>query len=138
MAVTSAVVDDIKVGVASSDDWITYQNLWKRADTKADMPIFKKNLDRTLELGEAGDANNTVKLTFKKDGVVSFAGKVGGASVSGSSQLVNDGDGWKVTLYAPPKPTAKPPFEGFCEALAVTLVIDDQGVVTEVVFDFAP
>ncbi len=134
VAVTSAVVDDIKVGVASSDDWITYQNLWKRADTKTDMPIFKKNLDRTLELGEAGDANNTVKLTFKKDGAVSFAGKVGGASVSGSSQLVNDGNGWKVTLYAPPKPTAKPPFEGWCETLVVTLVIDDQGVVTEVVF----
>ena len=99
------------------------------------MPIFKKNLDRTLELGEDGDANNTVKLTFKKDGVVSFAGKVGGASVSGSSQLVNDGNGWKVTLYAPPKPTAKPPFEGWCETFAVTLAIDDANVVTDVTLD---
>ena len=128
VAVTSAVVDDIKVGVASSDDWITYQNLWKRADTKADMPIFKKNLDRTLELGEAGDANNTVKLTFKKDGVVSFAGKIGGASVSGSSQLVNDGDGWKVTLYAPAKGT----FAGFCRTLAVTLTLDAPNIVKDV------
>ena len=134
VAVGSAVVDGIVVGVASSDDWTGYQNLWKRSDTKAEMPLFKKNIDRTFELGEGGDANNILKLTFKKDGVVSFAGKVGGASVSGSSQLVNDGNGWKVTLYAPPKPTAKPPFEGWCETLVVTLVIDDQGVVTEVVF----
>jgi len=132
VAVTSVVVDEIEVGVASSDDWAGYQNLWKRADTKAAMPLFKKNFDRTLELGEPGDTSNTVKLTFKKDGVVSFAGKVGGASVSGSSQLVNGGDGWKVTLYASPKPTAKPPFDGFCETFAVTLTVDDANVVTDV------
>ena len=91
--------------------WTAYQNLWKRADTKAEQPVFKKNIDKVLELG---DANNTLKLTFKKDGAVAFAGKVGGASVSGSSQLVNDGEGWKVTLYAPAKGT----FAGFCRTLA--------------------
>ena len=63
--------------------------------------------------------------------MVAFAGKVEGASVSGSSQLVNDGEGWKVTLYAPPKPTAKPPFAGFCKTFAVTLTID-ANVVTDV------
>ena len=105
--------------------WTAYQNLWKRADTKAEQPVFKKNIDKVLELG---DANNTLKLTFKKDGAVAFAGKVGGASVSGSSQLVNDGEGWKVTLYAPAKGT----FAGFCRTLAVTLTIGDQMVVTDV------
>ena len=137
--VASAVVDDVEVGVASSDDWAAYQNLWKRMDTKAAMPLFKKNFERTLELGEHGDENSTVKLTFKKDGVVSFTGKVDGTSVSGSSQLVWGGGsvgtalpGWQVTLYAPPKETAKPPFAGWCETFAVTLTTDDQGVVTDV------
>ena len=111
-----------------NSEWTAYQNLWKRTDTKAEMPIFKKNFDVTLELGEAGDANNTVKLTFKKDGVVAFAGKVGGASVSGSSQLVWGENGWQVTLYAPPKGA----FAGFCETLPVTLAIDGQNVVTGV------
>ena len=112
--------------------WSGYQNLWKRADTKAEMPLFKSNIVVDYPLGEPGDLNNTVKLTFKKDGVVSFAGKVGGASVSGTSQLVNDGDGWKVTLYTPPKPTARPPFVGFCKTLAVALTLDAQNIVTEV------
>ena len=57
---------------------------------------------------------------------------VGGVSVSGSSQLVDDGEGWKVTLYAPPKATAKPPFEGWCETLPVALTLDEQMVVLEV------
>ena len=137
--VASAVVDDVEVGVASSDDWAAYQNLWKRTDVKAAMPLFKKNFERTLELGEPGDENSTVKLTFKKDGVVAFTGKVGGTSVSGSSQLVWGGGsvgtalpGWQVTLYAPPKETANPPFAGWCETFAVTLTTDDQGVVTDV------
>ena len=108
--------------------WSGYQNLWKRADTKAEMPLFKSNIVVDYPLGEPGDLNNTVKLTFKKDGVVSFAGKVGGASVSGTSQLVNDGDDWKVTLYAPPKGT----FAGFCKTLAVALTLDAQNIVTEV------
>ena len=131
--------EPVAVGVASSDDWIAYQNLWKRMDTKAAMPLFKKSFDRVLELGEPGDENSTVKLTFKKDGVVSFTGKVDGTSVSGSSQLVWGGGsvgtalpGWQVTLYAPPKATAKPPFAGWCETFAVTLTTDDQGVVTDV------
>ena len=112
--------------------WTAYQNLWKRADAKASQPVFKKSIDKLLELGAAGDAANTVKLTFKKDGVVAFAGKVGGASVSGSSQLVprlaEDGSPYQVTLYAPPKKG----FDGWCKTLAVTLVVDDQNVVTEV------
>ena len=131
--------EPVAVGVASSDDWIAYQNLWKRMDTKAAMPLFKKSFDRVLELSEPGDENSTVKLTFKKDGVVSFTGKVDGTSVSGSSQLVWGGGsvgtalpGWQVTLYAPPKATAKPPFAGWCETFAVTLTTDDQGVVTDV------
>ena len=64
------------------------------------------------------------------------AGKVDGTSVSGSSQLVRlaeDGSHYQVTLYAPPKPTAKPPFAGFCTTLAVTLPTDGQGIVTEVI-----
>jgi hypothetical protein len=107
----------------------SYQNLWKRADTKAAQPVFKASFDRTVELGEKGDADNTVKLTFKKDGAVAFAGKVKGTKVSGSSQLVNDGKGWSVTLYAPPKA----PFDGWCETFAVTLTTDeDTHVVTGV------
>ncbi len=115
--------------------WTAYQNFWKRVDTKAEQPVFKKNIDKVLELGAAGDAANTIKLTFKKDGVVAFAGKVGGASVSGSSQLVRlagDGSPYQVTLYAPPKPTAKPPFEGFCKTLDVKLTLDEQNIVTAV------
>ena len=113
--------DENGYGVARADDWTAYQNLWKRADTKAAMPIFKKNFDVTIE--------NGLKLTFKKDGVVSFSGTVGGAKVSGSSQLVWGENGWQVTLYAPPKGL----FAGFCETFAVTLTTDVQNVVTDVV-----
>ena len=67
--------------------WTAYQNLWKRADTKAEQPVIKKDIKVDHEL-EPDDANNKLTLTFKKDGAVAFAGKVGGASVSGSSQLV--------------------------------------------------
>jgi len=105
--------------------WTAYQNLWKRADTKADMPVIKKDIKVDYEL-VPGDANNKLTLTFKKDGAVAFAGKVGGASVSGSSQLVNDGEGWKVTLYAP----AKGAFAGFSTTLAVALTLDTQNIVT--------
>ena len=117
--------------------WTAYQNLWKRADTKADMPVFKTNFDRTLELGEPGDAGNTVKLTFKKDGVVSFAGKVSGVAVSGTSQLVlvrRDGAvaPYQVTLYVPPKAAVRPPFDGWCETFPVAITVDDANVVTDV------
>ena len=108
--------------------WTAWQNLWKRADTKADMPVIKKDTKVDHWLDEQDDANNRVTLTFKKDGVVSFAGMVDGVKVSGSSQLVDDGKGWKVTLYAPPKP----PFEGWCETLVVTLTVDEQNSVTDV------
>ena len=107
-------------GVAMSDEWAAYQNLWKRADTKAAMPIFKKNFDVTLE--------NGLKLTFKKDGVVSFSGTVGGAKVGGSSQLVWGENGWQVTLYAQPKGSST----SFCETVNVALTVDWQGVVTGV------
>ncbi len=104
-------------GVASCGEWTAYQNLWKRTDTKASMPVFKKNIDV--------ETDNGLKLTFKKDGAVAFAGTVDGAKVSGSSQLVWNGEGWKVTLYAPPKGT----FDGYCETCAVTLTLDDANVV---------
>ena len=107
--------------------WTAYQNLWKRADTKAEQPVIKKDIKVDYEL-VPGDANNKLTLTFKKDGAVAFAGKVGGASVSGSSQLVNDGEGWKVTLYAPAKGT----FAGFCRTLAVTLTLDAPNIVKDV------
>ena len=128
VTVASVDIDGVDVGKASGDDWTAWQNLWKRADTKAAMPVFKTNIERTVELGEKGDADNTVKLTFKKDGVVAFAGKVDGVKVSGSSQLVNDGMGWSVTLYAPPKA----PFDGWSETFDVTLTTDEKNVVTDV------
>ena len=114
--------------------WTAYQNFWKRADTKAAQPVFKSNVVVPYELGDPDDVNNKLTLTFKKDGVVAFAGKVGGASVSGSSQLVRlaeDGLSCQVTLYAPPKPTAKPPFDGFCKTFAVMLTIEAD-IVTKV------
>ena len=94
--------------------------------------------------GTPGDKNNTVKFTFKKDGVVSFSGKIGGVSVSGSAQIVWVSgalgesalpDGWYMTIYVPPKPTAKPPFAGWCETFPVDLTTDEQNIVTEVIFD---
>ena len=118
--VAGAVVKGVEVGVASSDGWSAWQNLWGRPDTKAEMPVFRKSFDVTLESG--------LKLTFKKNGAVSFAGKVEGVSVSGSSQLVCDGDAWKVTLYAPPKGA----FAGFSETFAVTLTFDEANAVTDV------
>ena len=99
-------------GIASSDEWTAYQNLWKRADTKASQTVFKKNIDVELD--------NGIKVTFKKDGVVAFAGNVDGSKVSGSSQLVWNGEGWRVTLYAPPAKT----FVGFCETYVVTFSLD--------------
>ncbi len=120
---------------ADTPDWSAYQNLWKRADTKASQPVFKKNIDRVL--------GNGLKLTFKKDGVVSFAGKLDGTSVSGSSQLVwvESGhvgrvtlpDGWVVTLYAPQKGT----FKGYNETIAVTLTLDAQNIVSDVTVEVA-
>ena len=120
-------------------EWAAWQNLWKRSDTKAEQPTFKKNVVAYCPLGKDGDADSLVTLTFKKDGVVAFAGKVGGASVSGSSQLVWNGgygttalvDIWEVTLYAPPKGT----FAGWCEILSVKLELDAAGVVTGVVVE---
>ena len=120
VAVASAVVDDVEFGMASSYGWSAWQNLWSRPDTKAEMPVFRKSFDVTLESG--------LKLTFKKNGAVSFAGKVEGVSVSGSSQLVCDGDAWKVTLYAPPKGA----FKGFSETFAVILAVDEANAVTDV------
>ena len=116
-----------------------YQNLWKRADTKAAQPIFKKNIVvEYYPLGVSGDKNNTVKITFKKDGAASFSGKKDGVSVSGSAQIVltgHAGEGaplYRITFYAPPKPKAKPPFAGWCETFDVKLTTDEQNIVTAV------
>ncbi|MBO4709999.1 MAG: hypothetical protein J5727_09510, partial [Kiritimatiellae bacterium] len=107
----------------------SYQNLWKRVDTKASQPVFNKNIVvEYYPLGVSGDKNNTVKFTFKKDGAVSFSGKINGVSVSGSAQIVWDGKGWKMTVYAPPKKG----FDGWCETFDVTLTKDAQNIVTAV------
>lgn len=139
--VTVAAVNGI--GIVSGHDatveWSAWQNLWKRGDTKAKQPVFKKNIVVDCYLGEQDDVGNLVKITFKKDGVVSFAGKVGGMSVSGSSQLVwNAGYGtttlpesYGVTLYASPKGT----FNGWCETFSVILEHDAAGVVTRVALE---
>ena len=113
--------------------WTAYQNLWNREDTKAAQPVFDKNIDvEYTPFGEPGDKDNTVGITFKKDGAVPFAGKIGGVSVSGSAQLVWDGKGWWVTFYAPPKTTADPPFGGWCETLLFRLTFGEQNIVTAV------
>ena len=108
--------------------WTAWQNLWKRSDTKASQPVFKKNIVVEHCFGAEGDKNNTVKITFKKDGAVSFSGKIGGVSVSGSAQIVWDGKGWKMTVYAPPKKG----FDGWCETFPVKLTLDEQNIVTKV------
>ena len=133
--VSSVDVGGTEVGVASGDmlaeqpaAWVAYQNLWKRTDAKASMPVFRKSIAKTLELGEPGDAGNTLKLTFRANGAVSFAGKVDGVAVSGTSQLVMTEDGWSVTLYAPPKGS----FPGRCGTVPVALTFDGQNVVTDV------
>ena len=106
--------------------WTAMQNLWKRADTKAKIPTFTQSIEKTLDFGDAGDINNSVILTFKKDGVVAFAGKVNGVKMSGSSQLVLTDDGWQVTIYAPPKAS----FPGFCKTIAVS--VDADGTISKV------
>ena len=73
------------------------------------------------------DLYNGLKLTFKKDGAVAFAGNVSGAKVSGSSQLVNTGNGYMVALYASPKGAPE-----FSETCYVSLKIDSSNVVTAV------
>ena len=128
VTMTAADIDGVCVGKASSDEWTAWQNLWKRVDTKANMPIFKTGIDRIVELGEKGDAGSSGKLTFKKDGVVAFSGKFGGTKVSGSSQLVATPGGWLVSVYAPPKGA----FLGFARTFAVELALDAANVVTEV------
>ena len=134
LTVASAAVGDVKVGVASATTvsgrtlpWYAWQNLWTRSDTKGLMPTFK-NLVKVLELAEPGDEDNSVKLTFKSNGAVSFAGRVGGVAVSGSSQLVLAEGGWQVTLRAAPKGA----FKGWCKTLALALEIDGSNVVTDV------
>jgi uncharacterized repeat protein (TIGR02543 family) len=132
----------IPYGVVSGGDWMAYQNLWKRADTKADMPVVKKDIKVDVP-GVAGDTDNILTLTFKKDGVVAFAGMVGGMKVSGSSQLVwarrdsaaagvtaNTGGItlYHVTLYAPPKEL----FTGWSATFGVRLTTDANNVVTSI------
>ena len=112
----------------SSLSWTAWQNLWKRADTKASQLVFKKNIVVEHCFGVEGDKNNTVKFTFKKDGAVSFSGKKDGVSVSGSSQLTWNGEDWCFTFYAPPKKG----FDGYFEIFPVKLTRDDQNIVTEV------
>ena len=124
--VAGAVVQGVEVGVASSDGWSAWQNLWKRADTNAAQPVFKKSI--VVECGDPDDRDNMVKFTFKNGGAVSFSGKIDGVGVSGSSQLTRNGDAWKVTLYAPPKGA----FKGFSETFAVTLTFDEANAVTGV------
>ena len=117
------------MGVAEADvprNWIARQNLWKRADTNAAQPVFKKSI--VVEYGDPDDTDNMVKFTFKNGGAVSFSGKIDGVGVSGSSQLTRNGDAWKVTLYAPPKGA----FKGFSETFAVTLTFDEANAVTGV------
>jgi len=134
VTVAAVAVDDVEIGVASkgpggrmSPSWTAWQNLWKRSDTKTAMPVFK-NIVKTLEFGEVGDENNVVKLTFKANGAVSFAGKLDGVSVNGSAQLVKTVDGWKATLYVPPKKD----FGSWCKTIAVTLDVDGANSVTDV------
>ena len=61
-----------------------------------------------------------------------FSGKIGGVSVSGSSQVVlvgrdkDDAPLYKVTLYATPNKG----FAGWCETLDVNLTVDEQNGVT--------
>ena len=95
--------------MAACGEWKAWQNMWKRSDTKAKMPVVKKNI--------VAELRNGVKLTVKKDGAVSFAGMVGGTKVSGSSQIVFADGCWQATLHAPPKAGK---FEGFtaCVRLA--------------------
>ena len=51
----------------------------------------------------------------------------------GSIAATFNGAACRVTLYAPPKPTAKPPFKGFCKTFAVTLTLDEQKIVINAV-----
>ena len=92
----------VDCGVAACSEWKAWQNMWKRSDTKAKMPVVKKNIVAVLK--------NGIKLTIKKDGAVSFAGTVGSTKVSGSSQLVFADGCWQTTLHAPPKAGK---FDGF-------------------------
>ena len=94
ITVASSIVDtDLPaIGEVSCDEWSAWQNLWKRADTKTSMPVFKRDFKVEQEDG--------LVLTFKKDGVVSFAN--GATKVSGTSQLVKTGKGYQVMPFAPP------------------------------------
>ena len=108
-------------------DWTAYQNLWKRADTKADMPVFEKSVTTVLDLVEPAAPSDRLTVVFKANGAVSFSGKVAGVGVSGSSQLVWTEGGWRVTLYAPPKGA----FAGLCETFSATVTVSGN-VVSEV------
>ena len=141
-AATTSANEAIPYGVASVGGWTVWQNLWKRADTKADMPVVKKDIKVDVP-GAVGNTDNKLTLTFKKDGVVAFAGLIGEMKVSGSSQLVwarrdfvstevTAGTGisapYQVTLYAPPKGT----FTGWSATFGVMLITDNANVVTSV------
>lgn len=55
--------------------------------------------------------------------------------MTGSAQVVlvgydkDDAPLYQVTFYAPPKPKAKPPFDGWCETFDVEMTLDGQNVV---------
>ncbi|MBQ2624923.1 MAG: C10 family peptidase [Kiritimatiellae bacterium] len=119
ITVASSIVDtDLPaIGEVSCDEWSAWQNLWKRADTKTSMPVFKRDFKVEQEDG--------LVLTFKKDGVVSFAN--GATKVSGTSQLVKTGKGYQVMTFAPPKVGS----DGLHRMFSVGIKVDEQNSVTE-------
>ena len=101
-------------GVARSDGWAAWQNLWKMEPWKTVAKPFAKAKALTLDLNET----DTVTLKFASSGVVTATGKfVRGKDAKGkdvvysatcSSVLIHDGGaGYDVYLHFPAKQDSK-------------------------------
>jgi len=114
VAVTAGMVRDSVRGIATSENWIAWQNLWKVEPWKNDAKLFA---NKTLVLSGDTDGlpspDDTLTLKFASSGAVTASGKfVTGQNAKGnvvysascSSVLIPENEvHYTVYLYFPPK-----------------------------------
>lgn len=119
---------DPTIGVAETDRFAAYQNLWKVEPRKTLAKTVDKLADLTFEATDLDGRTGTLKVTFGASGTVkvkgtftygeSTRGKPLTVSVSGSAVLcATGGDDYALYVYLPPK-TGK--FGGLVEKIDLT------------------
>ena len=118
------------IGLADGTDdeglrFVLSQNVWSRKDLASVMPPFGTGSRQpTMAL------DNGLKLKFGSKGAVTASGKIGGVSVSGSSQLEVDDLTltdwrWLMTAHVTVCLAKKGDFGGYCKTFSVALTDED-------------